>query len=46
MRNYAKIGKRAGLPAYRTAATFRFRKYLKIAKVKISDARQAKKREF
>jgi len=35
MKNYAKIGNRRGKPAYRTPASFRYRKYLKTAKSKI-----------
>lgn len=35
MKNYAKIGNRNSMPAYRTQATFRYRKYLKITKTKI-----------
>jgi hypothetical protein len=34
MKNYAKIGNRQGKPAYRTPATFRYRKYLKNVKIK------------
>lgn len=34
MKNYAKVGNRKGLPAYRTPATFRYRKYLKLIKIK------------
>jgi len=34
MKDYAKVGKRQGKPAYRTPASFRFRKSLKISKIK------------
>lgn len=34
MKNYAKVGKRQGKPAYRTPASFHFRQYLKIRKAK------------
>jgi len=34
MKNYAKIGKRKGRPAYRTAASFRCRKNIEISKIK------------
>ena len=34
MRSYHKIGKQKDRPAYRTPAGFRYRKYLKIAKIK------------
>jgi len=36
MPNYAKIGNRQGKPAYRTQDSFKFRKYLKVQKVKSS----------
>jgi hypothetical protein len=35
MKNYAKVGKRQGKPAYRTPASFRYRQCLKTAKAKI-----------
>lgn len=34
MKNYAKIGKRKGLPAFRTPSVFRYKKYKNIKKVK------------
>ena len=48
MKDYAKVGKRQGLPAYRTAASFRYRKYLLTAKTKsnkpLPTGRQARKK--
>jgi hypothetical protein len=35
MKNYAKVGKRIGRPAFRTPATFRYRAYLKVAGAKL-----------
>jgi len=34
MRDYAKVGNKKGRPAYRAPATFRYRGYLKTAKLK------------
>jgi hypothetical protein len=34
MKKHSKVGNRPGKPAYRTPALFRFRKYLKVQKVK------------
>lgn len=34
MKNYAKVGNRTGRVAYRTAAVFRYKQYLKIQKRK------------
>lgn len=34
MKNYAKVGKRPGRPAYRTPATFRYQKCLQVNKIK------------
>lgn len=34
MKNRSKIGNRKGNPAYRTAATFRYKQYLKIKSAK------------
>ena len=34
MKNYAKIGKRQGRPAYRTPSGFKYRKHLKTIKIK------------
>lgn len=34
MKNYAKVGKRRGKPAYRTPASFRYRQCLKVRKAK------------
>ncbi len=35
MKNRAKIGNKPGNPAYRTAATFRYRQHLKVRRTKI-----------
>ena len=35
MKNYAKVGNRKSKPAYRTPASFRYRKHLKNTKTKI-----------
>lgn len=34
MKDYAKVGNKRGRPAYRTQATFRYRKYLSNIKTK------------
>jgi hypothetical protein len=34
MKNYAKVGGKAGKPAYRTPSSFRYGKHLKITKIK------------
>ena len=36
MKNYAKVGNRQGKPGYRTPATFRIRKAMKVMRAKIS----------
>jgi len=36
MKDHAKVGNRKGKPAYRTQATFRYRKYLKGVKDKLN----------
>jgi hypothetical protein len=42
MKNYAKVGKRLGRPAYRTPASFRVRKSLEIKSIpKTKNARQS-----
>lgn len=33
MKNYAKIGKRQGRPAYRTPSDFKLRRHLKVMKI-------------
>ncbi len=39
MKNRAKLGNRPGNPAYRTAATFRYRHYLRVKKSKSKNER-------
>lgn len=34
MTNYSKVGNRNGKPAYRTPSSFRYRKYVKILKIR------------
>jgi len=44
MKNYAKVGKRPGRPAYRTPAPFRYRQYKQTEKMKAGSGRERGKK--
>jgi|GEM_PF-777355 len=35
MKNYSKVGKRTGRPAYRTPSSFRYKKYVQVRAISL-----------
>lgn len=46
MKNYSKVGKKSGRPAYRTPSSFRYKQFIKLSKIKRSKTLPKKNNGF